>query len=133
MEQLENEKHELESQNQEFRNGTSTTGAATVGKTQDRIPQLEQELNQLRDQLVQSQREVQKLQSQIRVSGNKDVAPTGPVLSKSRSLEVSIETTIKILAIVHLDKPILSLGHEWRIEQIKRRYFPNSTRSSRFT
>ena len=86
MEQLEAEKHELETQNQEIRNSGSTgAGAIPGGKGQDRIVQLEQELTQTRDQLVQSQREVQKLQSQIR---NKEVSSTGPVLSKSRSLEV---------------------------------------------
>lgn len=89
MEQLETEKHELETQNQEIRNGSSTSAGVTPGKGLDRITQLEQELNQTRDQLVQSQREVQKLQSQIR-AGSKDVTSTGPVLSKSRSLEVKI-------------------------------------------
>ncbi len=87
MEQLETEKHELETQNQEIRNGSSSVAGATPGKGLDRITQLEQELNQTRDQLVQSQREVQKLQSQIRAA-SKDVTSTGPVLSKSRSLEV---------------------------------------------
>lgn len=87
MEQLENDKHELELQNQEFRNG-NTAGLSTSSKGQDRIAQLEQELSQIREQYVQSQREIQKLQTQIRV-GNKDISPAaGPVLSKSRSLEV---------------------------------------------
>lgn len=88
MEQLESEKHELDSQVQEFRNSNPSATASSAAKGQDRISQLEQELSQTRDQLVQSQREVQKLQSQIRVGG-KDVSTTGPVLSKSRSLEVN--------------------------------------------
>lgn len=88
MEQLENDKHELEVQNQEFRNGNSSAGVLSNTKGQDRIAQLELELSQIREQYVQSQREVQKLQTQIRV-GNKDMSPAaGPVLSKSRSLEV---------------------------------------------
>ncbi|XP_046633192.1 trichohyalin-like isoform X2 [Daphnia pulicaria] len=87
MEQLETDKHELEIQNQEFRNNSApSTAAPTPGKGPDRISQLEQELNQTREQLAQSQREVQKLQSQIR-TGSKDVLASGPVLSKSRSLE----------------------------------------------
>jgi chromosome segregation ATPase len=90
MEQLETDKHELEIQNQEFRNNSApSTAAPTPGKGPDRISQLEQELNQTREQLAQSQREVQKLQSQIR-TGSKDVLASGPVLSKSRSLEVII-------------------------------------------
>ncbi|XP_059351454.1 trichohyalin-like isoform X3 [Daphnia carinata] len=87
MEQMETDKHELELQNQELRNGSNPAATSSVpGKGQDRISQLEQELNQTRDQLVQSQREVQKLQSQIR-AGGKDAPLSGPVLSKSRSLE----------------------------------------------
>lgn len=88
MEQLETEKHELELQNQEFRNGSSSNVSTNVGKGQDKISLLEQELNQCRDQLSQAQREVQKLQAQIR-TGGKDISSSGPVLSKSRSLEVS--------------------------------------------
>ncbi len=91
MEQLETDKHELELQNQEFRNNSSPSIAGpTTAKGQDRISQLEQELNQTREQLALSQREVQKLQSQIR-TGSKDVSSlSGPVLSKSRSLEVTV-------------------------------------------
>ena len=90
MEQLETDKHELEIQNQEFRNNSApSTVGPTPGRGQDRISQLEQELNHTREQLAQSQREVQKLQSQIRI-GSKDVLSSGPVLSKSRSLEVTV-------------------------------------------
>lgn len=90
MEQLETDKHELELQNQEFRNSGNPSATSSIpGKGQDRVSQLEQELNQIREQLAQSQREVQKLQSQIR-AGGKDAPFSGPVLSKSRSLEVSL-------------------------------------------
>nr|CAH0112438.1 unnamed protein product [Daphnia galeata] len=96
MEQLETDKHELELQNQEFRNNSSPSIAGpTTAKGQDRISQLEQELNQTREQLALSQREVQKLQSQIR-TGSKDVSSlSGPVLSKSRSLEGAGSATTK--------------------------------------
>ncbi|XP_032785045.2 myosin-11 isoform X1 [Daphnia magna] len=87
MEQLETDKHQLESQNQELRNGSNPSVTSSIpSKGQDQISQLEQELNQTREQLAQSQREVQKLQSQIR-AGGKDAPLSGPVLSKSRSLE----------------------------------------------
>lgn len=90
MEQLETDKHQLELQNQELRNGSNPSVTSSIpSKGQDQISQLEQELNQTREQLAQSQREVQKLQSQIR-AGGKDAPLSGPVLSKSRSLEVQL-------------------------------------------
>lgn len=88
MEQLETEKHDLEVQNENLRSGNPTAGKAGAGPSHqqglDRIAQLEQELSQAKDQLAQAQREVQKLQTQI---SRNSAAPSGPVLSKSRSLE----------------------------------------------
>lgn len=84
METLEVEKQDLESK---LPNGVG--GANATGHGQDRIKALEKELAQSRDQLAQAQRESINLQSQLR-SANKDpVSHAGPVLSKSRSLEVS--------------------------------------------
>ena len=87
-EQLETEKHDLEAQNQDLRAGHSVDAGLNPSQGQDRIKALEQELAQSRDQLAQAQRELMNLQSQLR-SANKDPLPqAGPVLSKSRSLEV---------------------------------------------
>ena len=88
MEQLETDKHQLEVRNQELLSGNPTAGKAGAGQGLDRIAQLEQELSQAKEQLAQAQREVQKLQTQI--SRNSSSAPSGPVLSKSRSLEVKL-------------------------------------------
>jgi len=84
METLETEKHELE-----LKSSGGAGGSNSAPHGQDRINALEQELAQSKDQLAQAQRELINLQSQLR-SANKDPVPqAGPVLSKSRSLEVS--------------------------------------------
>lgn len=91
IEQLETEKHQLDVENQELRSNapSSTKGASGQNQSgqQDRITQLEHELSQAREQLLQAQREVQKLQTQI---NRGTTASSGPVLSKSRSLEVKL-------------------------------------------
>lgn len=89
MEQMEAEKLELERQNQELKNEGSpaSSGAQNQGQN-SKIVQLEQELNQSRDQVAQAQREIQKLQTQIRTDSKESHSQAGPVLSKSRSLEV---------------------------------------------
>ncbi len=131
MEQLETDKHELEIQNQEFRNNSAPpTAVPTPGKGPDRISQLEQELNQTREQLAQSQREVQKLQSQIR-SGSKDVLASGPVLSKSRSLEVIIWRKIDDVETDKLESNFV-IGGRRCCNEINRGCVPAAKRSSRF-
>ena len=95
MEQIEAEKHELERQNQEFKNDGPAAGSGDKNQGHNsKILQLEQELNQSRDQVAQAQREIQKLQTQIRTDSKESHSQSGPVLSKSRSLEVIINSTI---------------------------------------
>ena len=90
-EQLENDKHDLEIQIQDL---GSTSAAAPAAKPPssssaglDRVHKLEQELVVARDQLQQTQKELQSLQA-LAKSKNSAAKDAGPVLSKSRSLEV---------------------------------------------
>lgn len=91
IEQLEADKHELEVLTSGGNSSSSgkpvgSGPSSSAGKDQHRITQLEQELSQIKEQLLQSQREVQKLQTQI----SRNSTASGPVLSKSRSLEVGL-------------------------------------------
>ena len=90
IEHLETDKHELEIQNQELRTPGSapTTGSTSTSTGQDRVNALEQELAAVRDQLQQVQKELQNAQK------TQGKAIGGPVLSKSRSLEVSFHDVL---------------------------------------
>lgn len=79
VEHLENEKRELEAK-------IGQGGDPTVSES-DKVRKLELELSSVREQLARSQQEVQKMQTQPKV--NKELPSAGPVLSKSRSLEVN--------------------------------------------
>lgn len=81
VEHLESDKRELESKLSQ-----PASGDAPAANQSDQVRKLELELSNVRDQLARSQQEVQKIQSQPRL--NKELPPAGPVLSKSRSLEV---------------------------------------------
>lgn len=85
--QLETEKNDLETKNKNLCSICSLKIDKDISVGIERTSQLESELNQTRGQLIQAQLEVEKLQTQIR-QNCKELSSSGPVLSKSRSLEV---------------------------------------------